>query len=342
TFMPSRRRSPAAVGKLSFPRFKVYYLPRRRVRFEPRLLDFRKRDLPNATAYGGSDGIYNNLRNSRNDAIRLAPASPAKQHRAEAAPGPDGDDNGPGSEPPPHGRFRYVSTFVTSRRRPPAAVGKPSFAYFPVDYLLHDVWRPDEPTDFRERYLLDATPYERSEDNGITLRNPRNNAIPLASAEMDFFDIILLTKQFWPVYGAMDPLLAYTLALIHLLACYTPRGSGKTTWEPTSSSTPTATPCFRAEIVGFEPPGTPQIQQVYGAMDPLLAYTLALMHLLAFYTPRGSGKTTWEPTSSSTPTATPCFRAEIVGFEPPGTPQIQQVSRCADSTRDDLQAQKVR
>ncbi|EJK66459.1 hypothetical protein THAOC_12624 [Thalassiosira oceanica] len=104
----------------------------------------------------------------------------AKQHRAEAAPGPDGDDNGPGSEPPPHGRFRYVSTFFTSRRRPPAAVGKPSFAYFPVDYLLHDVWRPDEPTDFRERYLLDATPYERSEDNGITLRNPRNDAIHLA------------------------------------------------------------------------------------------------------------------------------------------------------------------
>ncbi|EJK61621.1 hypothetical protein THAOC_17858, partial [Thalassiosira oceanica] len=32
----------------------------------------------------------------------------AKQHRAEAAPGPDGDDNGPGSEPPPHGRFRYI------------------------------------------------------------------------------------------------------------------------------------------------------------------------------------------------------------------------------------------
>ncbi|EJK59861.1 hypothetical protein THAOC_19867, partial [Thalassiosira oceanica] len=49
TFMPSRRRPPAAVGKPSFPRFKVYYLPRRRVRFEPRPLDFRERDLPNAT-----------------------------------------------------------------------------------------------------------------------------------------------------------------------------------------------------------------------------------------------------------------------------------------------------
>ncbi|EJK51737.1 hypothetical protein THAOC_29066 [Thalassiosira oceanica] len=75
---------------------------------------------------------------------------------------------------------------MPSRR--PAAARKPSFAYFPVDYLPHDVLWPDEPTDFRERYLLDATPYERSEDNGITLRNPRNNAIHLASAEMDSFD----------------------------------------------------------------------------------------------------------------------------------------------------------
>ena len=88
---------------------------------------------------------------------------------------------------------------MPSRRRPPAAVGKPSFAYFPVDYLLHDVWRPDEPTDLRERYLLDATPYERSEDIGITLRNPRNDAIPLASTEMEFFDIVLPSQQFWPV-----------------------------------------------------------------------------------------------------------------------------------------------
>ncbi|EJK67302.1 hypothetical protein THAOC_11686, partial [Thalassiosira oceanica] len=90
-------------------------------------------------------------------------------------------------------------------------------------------------------------------------------------------------------------------------------GSGKTTWEPTSSSTSTATPCFRAEILGFELPGTPQIQQAYCAMDPLQVYTLAPMHLSAFGIPRGSGKTTWEPTSSSTSTATPCFRAEILG-----------------------------
>ncbi|EJK62056.1 hypothetical protein THAOC_17348, partial [Thalassiosira oceanica] len=82
----------------------------------------------------------------------------AKQHRAEAAPGPDGDDNGPGSGAAATWPFRYVSTCVTSRRRPPAAVGKPSFAYFPVDYLPDDVCRPDEPTGLRERYLLDATP----------------------------------------------------------------------------------------------------------------------------------------------------------------------------------------
>ncbi|EJK44837.1 hypothetical protein THAOC_36598 [Thalassiosira oceanica] len=67
----------------------------------------------------------------------------------------------------------------------------------------------------------------------------------------------------------------------------------------------TATPCFHAEISGFEPPGTPQTQQVYSAMDPLVAYALAPMHLPALYIPRGSGKTTWEPVSSSTSTATP-------------------------------------
>ncbi|EJK50342.1 hypothetical protein THAOC_30702, partial [Thalassiosira oceanica] len=81
-----------------------------------------------------------------------------------------------------------------------------------------------------------------------------------------------------------------------------------------STSTPTATPCFHAEISGSEPPDTPQIKRVYGAMNPLLAYALALMHLPAFHIPRASGKTTWEPTSTSTSTATPCFHAEISGF----------------------------
>ncbi|EJK61996.1 hypothetical protein THAOC_17415 [Thalassiosira oceanica] len=95
-----------------------------------------------------------------------------------------------------------------------------------------------------------------------------------------------------------------------------------------TASTTTATPCFHAEILESEratwhtsnPAGI-----LYDAMDPLLAYTLAAMHLSAIYIHRGSGKTTWEPTSTSTSTATPCFRAEISSFKLPGTPQIQQV-----------------
>ncbi|EJK62978.1 hypothetical protein THAOC_16391, partial [Thalassiosira oceanica] len=68
----------------------------------------------------------------------------------------------------------------------------------------------------------------------------------------------------------------YTLALKHLPAFHIPRASGKTTWEPMSTSTPTAAPSFHAEILGFQPPGTPQIKRVYVAMNTLLAYTLAL------------------------------------------------------------------
>ncbi|EJK57827.1 hypothetical protein THAOC_22094 [Thalassiosira oceanica] len=82
-----------------------------------------------------------------------------------------------------------------------------------------------------------------------------------------------------------------------------------------STSTSTAVPCLHAETSGFEPPGTPQIKQVYVAMNPLLVYTLAPMHLPAFHIPRASGKTTWEPTSTSTPTATPCFHVEISGSD---------------------------
>ncbi|EJK51610.1 hypothetical protein THAOC_29202, partial [Thalassiosira oceanica] len=70
---------------------------------------------------------------------------------------------------------------------------------------------------------------------------------------------------------------------------------------------------------------------VYGAMNPLLAYTLAPMPLPAFHIPRASGKTTWEPVSTSTSTAAPCFHAEISGFEPPGTPQIKR-SRLSSSS----------
>ncbi|EJK44699.1 hypothetical protein THAOC_36742, partial [Thalassiosira oceanica] len=102
------------------------------------------------------------------------------------------------------------------------------------------------------------------------------------------------TPQIKQVYSAMDPLVAYALAPMHLAAFYIPRGSGKTTWEPVSSSTSTAAPCFHAEISG------------------------------------GSDKTTWQPTSTSPSTATPCFGSEILGFEPPGTPQIKQVYSAMD------------
>ncbi|EJK55829.1 hypothetical protein THAOC_24390 [Thalassiosira oceanica] len=88
---------------------------------------------------------------------------------------------------------------MPSRRRPPAAVGKPSFAYFPVDYLPHDVWRPDEPTDLRDGDLPDATPYERSEDIGPNCRKPRIGAVYLALAKTDSFNIVLPSQQFWPV-----------------------------------------------------------------------------------------------------------------------------------------------
>ncbi|EJK50318.1 hypothetical protein THAOC_30733 [Thalassiosira oceanica] len=53
-----------------------------------------------------------------------------KTRLAEAPFGPFGDDNGPGSEPPPRNRLRYVETFMPSRRGSPAAVGKPCFPRF--------------------------------------------------------------------------------------------------------------------------------------------------------------------------------------------------------------------
>ena len=46
----------------------------------------------------------------------------------------------------------------------------------------------------------------------------------------------------------MNPLLAYALAPVNLPGCSIPRDSGKTTWEPTSSSTSTATPYLHDEI----------------------------------------------------------------------------------------------
>ena len=82
------------------------------------------------------------------------------------------------------------------------AAGKPSFAYFPVDYLPDDVWRPDEPTDLRDEDLPDATMYERSEDHGPHRRNPRDRAVRLASAKTDSFNIVLPSQQFWPLKWA--------------------------------------------------------------------------------------------------------------------------------------------
>ncbi|EJK55360.1 hypothetical protein THAOC_24913 [Thalassiosira oceanica] len=297
-FVPSHRRSPSAPGKPSFPYFK------------------------------------------------------SKQPRADAPFGRADDDNGPGSKPPIQDRIGLFTAVMPSRRRPSADVGKPSFPYFKADYLPDDVCRPRRPTIFRHR--ISATRWRTKDPKAwaqtagirrVVPSNPRRRRrIPSISSccrnnfgrESDHSTYVVVvarsgkksppgTPQIQQVYCAINPLLAYALAPMHLSAFGIPRDSGKTTWEPTSSSTPTTTPSFCAEISGLEPPGTPQIQQVYCAMDPLLAYALAPMHLSAFGIPRDSGKTTWEPTSSSTPTTTPCFCAEISGFEPPGTPQIQQV-----------------
>ena len=104
------------------------------------------------------------------------------------------------------------------------------------------------------------------------------------------------TPQIKRVYSAMEPFQASRPVHSQLPSRSIPRGSGKITWKPTPTSTFIATPCCRSEISLDQQPGTPQIEHVYGAMNPLLAYTLALMHLPAFHIPRASGKTTWEPT----------------------------------------------
>ncbi|EJK54742.1 hypothetical protein THAOC_25603, partial [Thalassiosira oceanica] len=74
-----------------------------------------------------------------------------KQPRADAPFGRADDDNGPGSEPPPQDRIGLFMAVMPSPRRPPAAVGKPSFPYFKADYLPDDVCRPRRPTIFRHR-----------------------------------------------------------------------------------------------------------------------------------------------------------------------------------------------
>ncbi|EJK57882.1 hypothetical protein THAOC_22035, partial [Thalassiosira oceanica] len=67
----------------------------------------------------------------------------------------------------------------TSRRRPPAAVGKPSFAYFPVDYPPDGVCWPRRPTIFRHR--ISATRWRTKDPKawahtaGIRVFEPTNS-----------------------------------------------------------------------------------------------------------------------------------------------------------------------
>ncbi|EJK77659.1 hypothetical protein THAOC_00491 [Thalassiosira oceanica] len=107
---------------------------------------------------------------------RLAPTSfhTNKTRLAEAPFGYIGDDNGPGSEPLPRNRIGIATAFVPSRRRSPAAAGKPSFPHFKVYYLPRQrVQVRAKTTDLRHQLLHDATPYERSEDICTNLQKPR-------------------------------------------------------------------------------------------------------------------------------------------------------------------------
>ena len=129
---------------------------------------------------------------------RLAPTSyhTNKTRLAEAPFGRTDNDNGPRSKPPPHDRKRYVSTFITSRRRSPAAVGKPIFPRFKVYYLPRRRVRFEpRPLDFPEGYLHDATAYGGSEGICTNLRNPGKKAVPLASASPYSFGIALTSKD---------------------------------------------------------------------------------------------------------------------------------------------------
>ncbi|EJK56565.1 hypothetical protein THAOC_23524 [Thalassiosira oceanica] len=119
-----------------------------------------------------------------------------KTHLDEAPFGRADDDNWPGSEPPPHDRKRYVSTFITSRRWSPAAVGKLSFPRFKVYYLPRRCVRFEpRPLDLRHRLLHDARAYGRSEDHGWNKRNHRNRAFPLAPASPYSFGVALRSKD---------------------------------------------------------------------------------------------------------------------------------------------------
>ncbi|EJK48085.1 hypothetical protein THAOC_33151, partial [Thalassiosira oceanica] len=84
---------------------------------------------------------------------------------------------------------------MPSSRRPPSAVGKPSFAYFSVDYLLDDVCRPVSQHTFpifcnvsRKVRRPWPEPPESKESGRL---------VCLASTEIEFLDIVLAGNQFW-------------------------------------------------------------------------------------------------------------------------------------------------
>ncbi|EJK72896.1 hypothetical protein THAOC_05526 [Thalassiosira oceanica] len=176
------------------------------------------------------------------EADQLIDGIPVHSDNSDDVPAPFGradDDNGPRLEPPPHDRKRYVSTFISSRRWTPAAVGKPSFPCFKVYYLPRrfvlaestplafeddssPMWRSTEfpkayatnsgigafrhcptlrhrPTDFGPRSLLDATAPKGSEDKGYNVRKQGISTQCPASAWMDSFDNIF--RPYVPIYG---------------------------------------------------------------------------------------------------------------------------------------------
>ncbi|EJK46361.1 hypothetical protein THAOC_34973 [Thalassiosira oceanica] len=121
--------------------------------------------------------------------------------RAEAASGPDGDDNRPGSEPPPHDRISYVMSRRSLRaagglRRPSESRALPTF--LSTIYLMMMCAGLRSQPILRHGDLRDSMAYERSEGMGPNRRNPRIGAVYLASAKTDSFDIVLLSQQFWP------------------------------------------------------------------------------------------------------------------------------------------------
>ena len=91
-----------------------------------------------------------------------------------------------------------VSASMLSHRRSPTAAGKPSFAYFKVDYRTRDVWaaltRPLTWTSVSPRCNV----VQKIRDIVRMLRILGNWYVQLLSAEMDSFHIIRMSKQIWP------------------------------------------------------------------------------------------------------------------------------------------------